>query len=87
MKKTLIYGTATAVVALSLTGCPAGTDPVEAVYGPPPSSVQNQEVDEPIEDVYGPAPVIDEGEAVEHDEDDTMLVALYGPPPEELESE
>ena len=55
MKKTLVYGAATAVVALSLGSCWAATNRVEAVYGPPPIEEDDaekpgtdaEEVDEP----------------------------------------
>ena len=66
MKKTLIFGAATAAVALSLGSCAVTScTQMSTLYGPPPV----QEDDEPIEDVYGP-PVTD----VE------LQPALYGPP-------
>ena len=98
MRKTLVYGTATAAVALTLTGCPLS--PVTAVYGPPPGieeedpaqqqdveepSQTQTEVDEPLEDVYGP-PVDLEPTPIEGDEQSVVMVpAVYGPPPEEPE--
>ena len=97
MRRTLVYGTATAVVALTLTGCPARE--VATLYGPPPgaeeeassqqeaqatSQSQQSEVDEPIEDVYGP-PVSEEVLSIEGEEEDIEAVpALYGPPPEDI---
>ena len=74
MKKTLVYGVATAAVLASLGGGIAATQcsRVETVYGPPPeisssagvsdsaeSVSSSAEIDEPIEDVYGPPPVDD----------------------------
>ena len=93
-----MYGTATAIVALTLTGCPARE--VTSLYGPPPgieeeptsqqeaqgtSQSQQFEVDEPIEDVYGP-PVSEEVLSVEGEQEDIEAVpALYGPPPEDID--
>ena len=73
MKKTLIYGTATALVVLTagagvaLTTC--GRQ--EALYGPAPvQQPQNQEDEYALEALYG-VPV-DENEPIED---------VYGPPP------
>lgn len=93
MKKTLVYGAATAAVLASLGagfGLAACTA-VETVYGPPPSEVSSSssEADDPIEDVYGPP--VDEtdsdssassGSASEEGSDDEAITALYGPPPD-----
>lgn len=73
MKKTLVYGTATAAVVLALGSSIAVTQcgrNIETVYGPPPI----QDNDDPIEDVYGP-PIAPE-------EDDEAIETVYGPPPE-----
>lgn len=83
MKKTLIFGAATAAVALSLGSCAVTScTQMSTLYGPPPV----QEDDEPIEDVYG-APVdfdddttIDEAEPIEPEDDEGAIVTLYGPP-------
>lgn len=83
MKKTLVYGAATAVVALSLGSCAVTScTQMSTLYGPPPM----QDDDEPIEDVYG-APVdfdddttIDGAEPVEPEGDEGAIVTLYGPP-------
>ena len=72
MKKTLIYGAATAAVALSLTACRNPVTEPATLYGPPPQ--YDNEEEEPISDLYGPP--------VEHDEDEA-LEALYGPAPED----
>ena len=90
MKKTLVYGAATAVVALSLGSCWAATNRVEAVYGPPPIEEDDAEkpgTDEPVEDVYGPPVDVedDQGEDVidvEVTDVDVVTPALYGPPPD-----
>ena len=72
MKKTLVYGVATAAVLASIGGGIAATQcsRVEAVYGPPPefssssavvdpaeSASSSVEIDDPVEDVYGPPPI------------------------------
>ena len=83
MKKTLIFGAATAAVALSLGSCAVTScTQMSTLYGPPPV----QEDDEPIEDVYG-APVdfdddttIDDVEPIEPEDDEGAIVTLYGPP-------
>ena len=84
MKRTLVYGIATASLLLAVGACTAGTQRVESLYGPPPDDViepadepdDPTEIDEPIEDVYGPPVDVD-------DEDEQLVVALYGPPPDE----
>ena len=88
-----MYGTATAAVALMLSGCPARTviEPVKALYGPEPTEEQPiddvgtviDDVEEPIEDVYG-SPIPDELVDVnETDEDgEPILYVLYGPAPD-----
>lgn len=88
MKKTLVFGAATAVVALSLGSCAVTScTHMSTLYGPPPV----QEDDEPIEDVYG-APVdidddtdIDEVEPAQPEDEEGMLVTLYGPPPTDMD--
>ena len=94
MRRTLVFGTATAAVALALSGCPLGTrdERVEAVYGPPPVEEDEpdptyptaidpaNEDDEPIEDVYGPPVPYDVDEDGEVDLSE--VTALYGPPPD-----
>ena len=92
MKKTLVYGAATAAVLASLgAGFGLASCSIEAVYGPPPSEQpsSNSEADDPIEDVYGPP--VDEtdsdssassGSASEEGSDDEAITALYGPPPD-----
>lgn len=89
MKKTLVYGAATAVVALSLGSCAVAScvrQPA-TLYGPPPM----QDDDEPIEDVYG-APIdfdddttIDDAEPIEPEDDEGAIVTLYGPPPTDMD--
>jgi hypothetical protein len=87
MKKTLVYGAATAVVALSLGSCAVTScTQMSTLYGPPP--VQD---DEPIEDVYG-APVdfdddtdIDEAEPAQPEDDEGAIITLYGPPPTDMD--
>jgi hypothetical protein len=87
MKKTLVYGAATAVVALSLGSCAVTScTQMSTLYGPPP--VQD---DEPIEDVYG-APVdfdddtdIDEAEPAQPEDDEGVIITLYGPPPTDMD--
>ncbi len=79
MKKTLVYGAATAAVVASLGGfslaaCRPDPESIEGLYGPPPF-VEREDVDEPIEDVYGPPVELDELE-----ETDAVQPALYGPP-------
>ncbi len=85
MKKTLVLGTATATVALTLGFCAARSEVAPALYGPPPDEdpvtlddidTDEDETDEPLEDVYG-APV------VQDEEDLSEIAALYGPPPDE----
>lgn len=76
MKKTLVYGTATAVVVAAL-GSPFAlarcrSESVESLYGPPSMYSQDDD-DDPIEDVYGP-PVIEDPEPEDPVED------VYGPP-------
>lgn len=90
MRRTLALGAATAL-AILMSGCVpgGGTEPVEDVYGPPPTDVENVRVDidedapasQPtssdvaLEDVYGPPPVSqDEGHEME-------VPAIYGPEP------
>jgi len=78
MKKTLVYGVATAAVLASIGGGIAATQcsRVETVYGPPPeisssaavsdsaeSASSWAEIDDPVEDVYGPPLVEDENTA------------------------
>jgi hypothetical protein len=68
MKKTLVFGAATAAVALSLGSCVMVScvpQPVPSLYGPPPM----QEDDDPIEDVYG-SPVDFDEETDSNDTDD-----------------
>ena len=87
MKKTLVYGAATAVVALSLGSCAVTScTQMSTLYGPPP--LQD---DEPIEDVYG-APVdfdddtdIDEAEPAQPEDDEGAIITLYGPPPTDMD--
>ena len=89
MKKTLVYGAATAVVVLSLGSC-AVTSCVRQpalLYGPPPV----QDDDEPIEDVYG-APIdlddgtdIDDAEPDQPEDDEGAIITLYGPPPTDMD--
>jgi hypothetical protein len=92
VKKTLVFGAATAAVALSLGTCWNPMAPVETVYGPPPEETDSQdpavvtpeegEVDEPVADLYGP-PVEETDASVDDIEMDEVIVpALYGPPPE-----
>ena len=58
MKRTLVFGCATAAVLLG--GCvPSLEPPIEAVYGPAPDVIVD-ESDEPISEVYGPAPYDDD---------------------------
>ena len=93
MKKTLIYGAATAAVTLSLGMCWNSHSAIETVYGPPPDDPDSpavtkpedpEEIDEPIEDVYGPPVIEEQVDLTEYDEDGTPIVpALYGPPPED----
>ena len=73
MKKTLIYGTATALVAISAgAGLALSTcSRQEALYGPAPvQEPQNQDDETALEALYG-VPV-DENEPIED---------VYGPPP------
>lgn len=90
MKKTLVFGAATAAVALTLGSCAVSgcqNNSFSTLYGPPPADVNDDpqvealygvpadEEDEPIEDIYG-APV------ETSDDDSDLIVALYGPPAE-----
>lgn len=88
MKKTLVFGAATAAVALTLGSCAVSScqnNAFSTLYGPPPADVEDDaeiealygtptvDEDEPIEDVYGPP--------VDYSDDDSeLIVALYGPP-------
>ena len=92
MRRTLALGAATAL-AILMSGCVpgGGTEPVEDVYGPPPTDVEDVRVDideddaetqltpsssdEMLEDVYGPPPV-SQDEGVEAE-----IPAIYGPEP------
>lgn len=93
MKKTLVYGAATAAVLASLGagfGLVACTNEsaVETVYGPPLSEApsSSSEADEPIEDVYGPP--VDESDSsassnsMSEEEEEELINALYGPAPD-----
>lgn len=43
MRRTLVFGAATAAVALGLTGCPAGgNENIETLYGPPPEEQKGE---------------------------------------------
>lgn len=91
MKKTLVYGAATAVVVASLgAGFSMAMCTNSALYGPPPAELSSEsaESDEPIEDVYGP-PVLEldsssssASNSSDDSDDERVPVALYGPPPE-----
>ena len=90
MKKTLVYGAATAAVALSLGTCWRSQQPIESVYGPPPEQTDvpasptqddEPEIDEPIEDVYGPP--VDVVDIDDESDDEELIATVYGPPPEE----
>lgn len=84
MKRTLVYGTATALVALGLGGCAQATTgesaPETPVEQDGPTGLSQTKGDdgsgeEPVEDLYGP-PIVDE------EWDDSVVEALYGPPPD-----
>lgn len=85
MKKTLVYGAATAAVVASLGGfslsaCRPGQENIETVYGPPP-------VEEPgdIEALYGPPPMDEPVPVEEPDDIDEPIEDVYGPPVTEEE--
>lgn len=82
MKRTLVYGAATAAIALALGSCATScqrTESVETLYGPPPEVDAD---DDPIEDVYGP-PV----DVQDDSDEDQPIEALYGiPTDDELEN-
>lgn len=83
MKRTLVYGTATAIIAASLGGnlglarCGRADQPAAGLYGPPIEAPQDD--DDPVETVYGPPPG-------EYDEPiDEPIEDVYGPPIEQQE--
>lgn len=89
MKRTLVYGTATALVALSMGGCAQATTSENVSEAPvsqddatgkteADGQTDKDDIDEePESDLYGP-PVVD----VEDDGwDDSIAEPVYGPPP------
>ena len=91
MKKTLVYGIATAAVLASLGAgfglAQCAFQPQPALYGPPPSDEPSgsSEADDPIEDVYGPPVDVRSSDSTSNEDDfeeDEIPTALYGPPPE-----
>ena len=75
MKKTLVYGLATAAVLTSLGACRSPFSSVEALYGPPPEVGEQQDL-EVVETLYGPPP-----EAPSADDIDKPIEDVYGPAP------
>lgn len=87
MKKTLVYGVATAAVLAALgAGFGMTQCTQQELYGPPPAdeSSASAEANDPIETVYGPPPEMDSQESASDDEGseaEDIPTALYGPPP------
>lgn len=93
VKRTLVYGTATALVALSLGGCARGGTAEQASDAPATKEEMPAPTDQPtpgdnsLTVVYGPPPWMeDEGEddyAVPklNEPDEGHVVVLYGAPP------
>lgn len=86
MKRTLVYGTATALVALSLGGCAQATTGENAsgtsasqddVTSPSQTDADGLD-EEPEPDIYGPPVIMDDGG---NGWDDSVAEAIYGPPP------
>ena len=85
MKRTLVYGTATALVALSLGGCTQGETAEQGAQVPIDQSTSD---DGPVMIVYGPQPWMDDGDEdgyavprLNDPDDDGRAVVLYGAPP------
>lgn len=78
MRKTLVYGAATAIVLASLgagTGLSRCSQPVETVYGPPP-------IEEPSDDPAAGQTGNQQGTTNSgQDDPDEPVETLYGPPP------
>lgn len=96
MKKTLVYGAATAAILLAAGACVTCTRQVQpSLYGPPPEDIiepadpeeptEPADIDEPIEDVYGPPIDYDVDSVIVDEEgrDSNLVAVLYGPPPED----
>ena len=77
MRRTLIFGAATAAVALALAGCRSHS-PVEAVYGPPP------EIDPLDQDQNEDATSSDDANSLQQREEeiDEPIEDVYGSPVE-----
>ena len=89
MKKTLIYGAATAAVVaslggLSLSACRPGGN-IETLYGPPPMEDPDKVDPQDIEALYGPPPGEDPIPIGEPDDIDEPIEDVYGPPVTDVE--
>ena len=77
MRRTLVFGAATAAVALGLAGCAAcRNERIETLYGPPPEAQKGESPD----DQKGAGDSKGSGSQQQSSAVDEPIEAVYGPP-------